>query len=114
TVFTPISFSVLFKVLGITLRQLTHVLWRPVLSAALMFAIVRLLILFSPFEAVGSLAALTHLIIAAVIGAAVYVSSLYGLWMMSARPLGAESWVLGIVQSRTLRLRRKVTAAFGG
>jgi O-antigen/teichoic acid export membrane protein len=112
-VFTPLSFWTLFKILDVKLGQLLQVLWRPVVAATFMFALVRFVLPSSPFEAINSSSALAHLIRAVITGAAAYISSLYGLWLLSARPVGAESWILGVVQSTTFRLQGKVATAFG-
>lgn len=112
-VFTPLSFWTLFKILDVKLSQLVQVLWRPVVAATFMFALVRFVLPSSPFEVVKSVTALTHLIIAVITGAAVYVGSLYGLWLMSARPVSAESWVLDIMQSTAFRLQGKVATTLG-
>src|SRR5262249_47966541 len=56
---TLINFTVLFRVLGVTPRQLLRVLWRPVVSATLMFAIVRLVTPSLPLELLDNLTGLT-------------------------------------------------------
>jgi lipopolysaccharide exporter len=101
-IFTPISFAVLFRVLGISVRHLFCVMWRPVLSATFMFAIVQL---GTPALAPQFVNNLTHLgpfVIALMIGIITYLSCLYGLWTISARPSGAESRFLSILQSTKL------------
>jgi O-antigen/teichoic acid export membrane protein/2-polyprenyl-3-methyl-5-hydroxy-6-metoxy-1,4-benzoquinol methylase len=105
SVFVPISFAVLFKVLGVAVSRLLSVLWRPVVSAALMFAAVRFVT--PPTLVTQPLDDATNLIscLAAMItGAVVYTGCLYTLWTVSARPMGAESWFLGAVQSTKLWL----------
>ena len=101
-VFTPISFSVLFRVLGITVRQFLHVLWRPVLSAAFMFASIRLFASVLPLEPRDNFTLLRYFLAAVACGAIVYTTCLYTLWTASARPSGAESRILGAIQSTKL------------
>jgi O-antigen/teichoic acid export membrane protein len=102
-VFTPFSFWALFKTLDITVHQLLRVLWRPVVSATLMFAVVRLVLPRLPLEPIDNITGFAHLMIAVLSGAVAYVSCLYALWTISARPAGAESLLLGFVQSTKLR-----------
>jgi lipopolysaccharide exporter len=106
-VFTPISFSVLFKILDITVGQIIRVLWRPVLSAAAMFGIIRLFSGVSPAHPQADFIAMQHFFGAAICGAVVYVTCLSALWVLSARPVGAESRILGAVQSTRVWLRLK-------
>jgi len=97
-----INFVVLIKILGVTMRQILRVLWRPVLSSALMFVIVRIVTPL-PLEPFDNLTGLIDLLTAVVSGVIAYVSCLYALWTLSARPVGAESLFLGFVQSTKLR-----------
>jgi lipopolysaccharide exporter len=99
-----INFVVLIKVLGVTVRQILRVLWRPVLSSAFMFAIVRVVTPL-PLEPFDNLTGLTDLLTAVVSGVIAYVSCLYALWTLSARPVGAESLFLSFVQSTKLWFR---------
>jgi O-antigen/teichoic acid export membrane protein len=101
-VFTPISFSVLLKVLGISVRQITHVLWRPVLSAAFMFAIVRLFVSALPLESRDNITILGNLFISISCGVLSYTSCMYCLWTLSSRPVGAESRMLVAFQPARL------------
>jgi O-antigen/teichoic acid export membrane protein len=98
-VFTPVSFSVLFKVLGITARELLDVLWRPLASAACMFVAVRLFACVFLSKSDDNLSILSHLVVAAGCGTVTYASCLYILWRASAQPVGAESRILNVVQS---------------
>lgn len=100
--FTPISLSVLFKVVGVTAREITYLLWRPALSAVLMFAIIRLFASVLPIEPHDNLIVLQHFLAIVASGAVVYTSCLYFLWTLSARPVGAETQILGAVQSTRL------------
>jgi lipopolysaccharide exporter len=97
-----INFAVLFKVLGVTVRQILGMLWRPVLSSAFMFAIVRVVPpLLEPYD---NLASLIPLVAAVASGGVAYLGCLYALWIIAARPVGVESRFVGVVQSAKLRL----------
>ena len=106
-VFTPFSFWTLLETLGISVHQLLRVLWRPVVSSAFLLVIVRLIITPLPLEPIDNLTRLIHLMTVVVSGIVSYVSCLYVLWMISARPVGAESQFLGAVQSTRLWWRFK-------
>ena len=98
-----INFAVLFKVLRVTVRQILGMLWRPVLSSAFMFAIVRVVPPLSP-EPYDKLASLITLVSAVASGGVAYLGCLYALWIIAARPVGVESRFVGFVQSAKLRL----------
>jgi O-antigen/teichoic acid export membrane protein len=98
-IFTPISFAVLFNVLGLSLRNLVSVMWRPVVSATVMFTLVRLISSLFPTESEADVTILIGFFIVAACGSVTYVACLYILWLASARPIGAESRVLRAVQS---------------
>ena len=98
-VFTPISFSALFKVLNISVLQLTQVLWRPISSAACMFAIVHFLGSALPSEPHDNFILVKYLLAAVACGAVAYTTCLFVLWKVSAQPIGAESRILGAIRS---------------
>lgn len=101
-IFTPFSFAVLFRIIGINARDLLHVIWRPAVSAASMYIIVRLGTPAFGSEPFGNVTGVIHLLAAVAIGITSYLSCLYILWTLSARPLGTESRFLDFVQSTTL------------
>jgi len=107
-----INFAVLFKVLGVAVREILATLWRPFLSSAFMFAIVRVVPPLS-LEPYDKLAALIHLVAAVTCGGIAYLGCLYALWIIAARPVGAESWFVGFVQSAKLRLWFRSVSVFG-
>jgi lipopolysaccharide exporter len=101
---TLISFTVLLKVLSITVRQLLSVLWRPIVSAMFLFAIVRLVTSSLSMQSFDNLTGLIHLLMAVVTGVVTYLTCLYALWRISARPVGPESRILSVVQSTKGRI----------
>jgi len=102
-VFMPITFAVLSNVLGITARQIVRALWRPVLSAAFMFASVRGISPIPSLETFDNLTGVMHFLKAVLGGVVAYVTCLFALWVLSARPVGAESLFLRFVESSKLR-----------
>ena len=111
-IFTPISFAVLFRVLGIGKWQLFLVVWRPIVSAMLMYITIRLGITISGPQLIDTIGNFAHLLYAITVGIITYSSCLYLLWTMAARPLGAESQLLGFVQSTSLWSRFKSSLDF--
>lgn len=111
-IFTPISFSVLFRVMGVTPREIIRVLWRPIVSAAIMYLAVRLVAIEIPVETFDSVnVLLRHFLIAVAIGAAAYTTCLFVAWNVSARPVGAETRILGAVRSIKLWSRSRGMSA---
>lgn len=98
-IFTPISFAVLFKVLGLTLSDLVSVMWRPIVSAILMFFLIRLSSQLFPIEAETTIAIFIGFVIATVSGFVMYVTCLGVLWLASGKPLSVESRILVGVRS---------------
>jgi PST family polysaccharide transporter len=97
-IFFPISFAVLKTILEVPVDGIVRVLWRPFISAAIMFGVMRLLMPMADAEHAGSLSLLIHLLSGAAVGAVVYVGGLYAIWILSFRPLGAERRLLDVVQ----------------
>jgi lipopolysaccharide exporter len=112
-IFTPISFAVLFRVLGLRLHNLLSVMWRPVVSASFMFTLVRLISHFLPVDSQPTVTIFVDFCIVTVCGLVTYVTCLYLLWLASARPLGAESRVLQAIQSTRLWSRVMGISALG-
>jgi len=106
-----INFAVLYKVLDVTVREILGTLWRPVLSSALMFAIVRVVPQLS-LEPYDKLAGLIHLVAVIASGGVAYLGCLYALWIMAARPVGAESRFVGFVQSAKCQLWFRSVSGF--
>jgi hypothetical protein len=85
-----------------SLRDRETGLWRLVLSATFMFAIVQLVAPLLPQAPLENLVAPIRLLTAMAFGIVTYASCLYVLRTISARPVGSESWRLGIVQPMKL------------
>jgi O-antigen/teichoic acid export membrane protein len=106
-VIIPFTFMSILRLLGITVRQMLLVLWRPFVSAAVMFGIVRLvahMLIADPFDYLTGTIHLTQMVL---IGIVAYVSCLYAMWAISARPLGAESQFLSLLRTTRSWVRLK-------
>lgn len=101
-VFMPVCYWILFRTTPITPADTWQPLWRPLLSSVIMFLVTKPL---SDMWAVpGTLQALPPLLVLALLGAALYVSAMALLWLLSGRPEGAEKALLRRVGPRLQRL----------
>lgn len=105
---TPVNVAVLVRRLDLRIRDLLSPLWRPLLAAALMFGVVRVIVAApegAPPSGVGLLALGGHLGLAVVIGATSYALLLWLLWLACRRPPGIERELIGRLAS--VRLFRR-------
>ena len=90
----PLFFLMLFysvtRVSSITRREIGAQIWRPAVAGLTMVVVVKGLAVFAPANHFGALA------FEIALGAAVYTATTYALWRSCGRPLGAESFMLGI------------------
>lgn len=103
-VLTPAGLLILLKLLQIRLRELFAVLWRPAVSATLMFGVVRAILPDQAAEELWVFAAM-HLLMAVLIGAITYCATLLILWWMSGRTGRVEQQLL-------LRVRALIQPVF--
>jgi O-antigen/teichoic acid export membrane protein len=103
----PCTFVSTFRLLDIHVRQMLRVLWRPAVSSAFMFATVRLVASMFIEQTFDNLTGVFNLLELIMIGIVVYGSVLYGLWAISARPIGAESHFLTLLQTTRSWVRPK-------
>jgi O-antigen/teichoic acid export membrane protein len=87
----PVNYALVIRALDIELRALARLFWRPVLAAAVMYAVVTWLLGSLPH---GLSNPLLRLVIAGFTGAALYFASVFFLWSLAGRPAGAETLVL--------------------
>ena len=85
-------------------RRLASVLWRPFVAVMAMSAVV-LLIGHELGPASSFSGALARLVVEVAFGALTYVATVISLWLLSGRPEGAESWILGLLRERLARRR---------
>ena len=108
SVAAPVNYAFALKLLRLAPLTLVRELWRPLLAALIMTAV--LLVVF-PKSAVrpSSMGNLWAMIVAALLGASVYTLSLCTMWLSVGRPAGGEQWVL--TQLRHLIRPTRSTAA---
>ena len=93
TLMLPLNYTLVVRALDIEGRAIVRLLWRPLLAAAAMYAVVTSLLAALPQSpAFGN--QLLRLIVAATSGATLYFAIVYLLWTMAGRPEGAERLVL--------------------
>jgi O-antigen/teichoic acid export membrane protein len=103
----PIDFYFITRFLGLAPATYIARLWRPVCSAALMYAGVRALGPSLPTAAMPALQAAYSLATCVAIGAPIYIGAVTLLWLASGQPEGtAESWIL--LKLRTVWARRSI------
>ena len=90
----PLNATLVARTIGVTARRLSSSVWRPLLAAGIMYAV--LLITLPAIDAAGLTAvrALVLLAIFVPLGAATYIVVELSLWMICGRPPGAETTLL--------------------
>jgi len=97
-----VNLAVAFPLIGMRVRDVTNVVWRPVLGVVVMVAGVRLVV--APTGDDASMGALTaSLAVSVLTGIALFVGTVLLSWTMSGRPSGPES----IVLAEARRARRR-------
>jgi len=102
-VFMPICYWILLRTTPIRVSDIWDPLWRPLLAAALMFAIIKPLA--DEWASPMALVALPRLLTLASLGALLYAASIFLLWRLSGRPEGPE-------RALFRRIRPKLTKLF--
>lgn len=102
----PVGVHFITRALDVRALSLAAVVWRPVVSAALMYGIVRWLGPV-PRPDASSTEAIVPFLGCVLMGAVVYVVSVLALWVLSRCPDGAESWLLARLKGglRSFRAR---------
>jgi lipopolysaccharide exporter len=90
----PLNATLVARALGVTGRQLLASVWRPLLAAALMYAVVVLALPPIDTAALTAGRALVLLAIFVPLGAATYIAATLSIWMVCGRPAGAETTLL--------------------
>jgi len=97
------SLAILMYALPVRLAELASCYWRPLLSIAVMVP-AELVLLGSTAPAPATFQYLVWTLFLIIVGAMVYSASVWALWRLAGRPLGAESIVLE--RLRALRKRK--------
>jgi lipopolysaccharide exporter len=103
----PVNFFYITYYLELSRASLLSRLWRPLVGAAVMYVVVRMLGPAAPESAIPSMQAGLSLLTCIALGIPSYAACTLLLWLMAGRPDGsAESWLLA--KARTFLQRRTV------
>lgn len=84
---TPLVFWYVGRETQLKARALSAALWRPTVCSLFMYAAVQQLAMLAP---IGDFKSWVQLIVLALVGAAVYLTTMLGLWLMAGRPTSAD------------------------
>lgn len=101
----PVNFVLATRLLHLSLGTVVGVLWRPLLSSAVMATAILALFPRST-ERLGTWANVQALAAAVALGALVYAAVAYASWRVAGRPEGAERWMLERCRGLWQRLQR--------
>lgn len=90
----PLNLLYVTRQLGLKAGDLLKEVWRPLVSAAVMYASGRLWGPRLPADGASSLDALVPLAVCVAVGAVTYTATDIVLWIIARRPNGAETWLL--------------------
>jgi len=90
------NYGLMFRTLGLPLGHFLDKMWRPPLAAVIMYVTVDRLVKHLVSSEVPQT---FQLALAVVVGVVVYVGLVFGLWLLSGRPAGAERAVLKQVRA---------------
>lgn len=95
----PVYYTVMFNTLEMRAPLFLKMVWRPVISAVVMYIMVRN---YTHSLAVGleSIASVPYLLSAVMLGLAIYLGCLTLLWLVSGKPTGAETVALNELTKR--------------
>ncbi len=110
----PVNFWFIIRFLGLRSLDFVAQLWRPLLSAAVMYATGKLWGPGLPAGARTSADAIVPLVSAVALGAAIYIATDLLLWLVSGRPEGAEKWLLREFRSAVSFARARIAALLPG
>lgn len=104
----PVNFWMIARNMQIRVRDLIGAVWRPLASAATMYAVVRWLGPVSTEGMTSSIEALAPLLECIVLGVVAYVAATVAFWFVSGRPDGAERWLVTMATPKLAALRSAV------
>jgi O-antigen/teichoic acid export membrane protein len=110
----PVNFYFITKFLGLRAMDVVASLWRPLASAAVMYAVGKLLGPTLPSTAVASADAIVPLAKCVALGAATYIVADILFWFVAGRPDGAETWLLRRAQYSISAVRAKLASLRSG
>ena len=106
----PVNFYYILRFLGLRSLDFVAGLWRPLLSAALMYLTGKMWGPTLPPGAKSSAEAFVPLISCIAFGAVVYVVADAVLWLIAGRPAGAETWMLRELRAALSFARTRIAA----
>jgi O-antigen/teichoic acid export membrane protein len=111
-VMIPISIGVTLRLLKLSVPQFMAVVWRPLVAAGVMYAVVYWFVTREPAASDPGLLAL-QLAPAVLLGAVLYIGLVSSLWVLSGRPDGAERLAVerGLPMLQRMLKRRSAVAA---
>ena len=90
----PVTYITLFRLIHLKIRKFLAMIWRPASATAIMYFAVQSYL--SHTEIPASIPdKISVMLIAILLGVLVYTGLIIILWLMSSRPAGAESYILG-------------------
>jgi O-antigen/teichoic acid export membrane protein len=104
----PVCYVIVFRNTPIQISDAWDPLWRPALSAAVMFAVTKTLTV--AWATTGTWTALPRLVAVVLVGALVFTGCIAALWQLSGRPEGAEKALLRRLGPRLERLRSRLSS----
>ncbi len=109
----PVNFAMISKFMGIRVGEFCQAVWRPLVSALVMFGVVRVAGPARPEASMGSADALLPVASCVLLGVLTYFTCLAFLWVASGRPQGAETWFGWQALSKCSGLRARFVALIG-
>jgi lipopolysaccharide exporter len=106
----PVNFRFLSGCLGLNVREIGSVVWRPLAATLAMAALVIAARPYWGTQAETFAANLFSLLVAAGVGAAAYCATVVLLWQLSARPEGAETFALERLKNLAAALGSRIRA----
>jgi len=104
-VLLPITYITLFRLIDVKVGQFIAMVWRPITATTIMFFSVRSYLAYTliPTDIAGKISVL---LVAILLGAALYIMSILVLWLISSKPAGAESYILAKIPFGNLAKNR--------
>jgi lipopolysaccharide exporter len=106
-----ISLPVVMRIAHIPVRQMVAALWRPVLASAVMAGGLYQLVGPPLAQAGAHPRPASILFVGMAVGATLYLVTVFGLWALAGRPVGAERHFFSIAQQAITRLRARLRNA---
>jgi lipopolysaccharide exporter len=108
-VLAPINLTQVFRAIGLRYSEFLTAIWRPLVAAAIMYAVVELARRYWHVETF--LEQLQQALVLVALGAVVYTSVVLALWRLSSCPAGAEEYVLEKLHITKFLRRREIKKA---